>query len=476
MSATFKSTHDPIYSITQQEAPYDVDTRHRGTRTIPPQSNGSAAAGIHKGGTTTFTWAADANHRTNLFSSTLNLVLKFCASEADLTHAPTDCAPPWNIVGRLINKIDLKINDTPVLTMPNDSFLPIYTANLRDNYTLEQLDKNPGIIGPVWSDGDKYIFTGANGTPVTAFVSSKLRVGNTWLGNNATTNLYKRLRVPLCDIIGRVIGLAKNVRKFSLDIQWNTDPTTILEKSALDSAGICLITNVDLTTDDWELSSIQEADDTMEKRAGEVDILPMIVPLYYPRNYDGSDIIINNVPNCQGLMMFGIASDVKNKSDGAMYTSCGQTHVWNMGSSVAATFRSQAFATETSLSVCPTSLQVQYGSSVFNATAIPMQYTSDTAFDISGLHYYANLATGRIGNKITGSVISRDAFGSTMPCIHLKWSPYEAPKRTEARDIIIHMPTVGAIDAACWQGKAHIILFQYKTFIINVDGTVKEQL
>lgn len=513
-TALYNPVHDPIFSVLSKQVAIDADTHKKATRKIPATAGGYGSAGSASrlnGKRTEFNWSNGTNFKLRWDTTRLNVGVKFIEADATVATA-VDVAPSWNLLGKLIKEITLNFDGhgTAIYTKSNGQFKACFTARLLRHYTIDELNKMSSFLfTPVTGDqvylrqeadsakyangGDvlkstsaDYVQIGVSGTACTpavatganAFFDAKFGYGGAeerarrYIGSNSHLRTHV-LSVPFADLFPRFQGVPKNLRSVQMSIEWNDD-TDILEMARADATGVVHIVSCDVTTDDYIQSTGQTIEAMKEKKEEATpDNISFIDTDIMRYQWQASDIIKPSVRNLQDVMIMQFADEVKNVDGtaGSTYQSCGQFLLCN-GQGLSASYaRASTDEVNTNVADCPSSIQIEYGDVQYPSS--PLNMLNGHHFDASGVYYEYLKALGKVADRLNGSPLSRDVFASTMPFIWLRPFANDAVKLSDAKDLIIKMSGSSSnVNTTLKTGDIDVIVFQLKSFRIDVDGTI----
>ena len=465
---------------------------------------------------------SDSNTRTRWDTTCIQFKVKFGLRATKAGEAVLS-TPAWNAVADLIDSIRLGFNasGSDVYSVSNGNFLPCFTSRLLKYYTIDELNKKDYLFTPINIDGkvDEYMWQHVNATryapnaiptisgaayatipndagePIAAVATSGrpteshnpaalkryLKYISPNPFNAADTNALRTytIRIPFVDMFPRMIGCMKNLRSVQIDINFKNKIE--LEKVGLadTSDGVMwyVPNSCKIITDDYVLSTGENASAVSSKLSGAVDNIMMIRPNIQQLIFNSGDLIISSKKNLESIMLIQFANQqVFGPTDVAanLGSSCGQFTLFNTEVAAAATEAERK-------SVCggipiaavqinpPTTVQIQYGNILYPETPIPL--VVDGQFEPSGIYYEMLKASGKVGDRMVGSPIPFELFGTTMPFIHLKPFSGNAIHTSDASDVIIKFgdSTVSQIKNKTF----YAIVFEAVPIRINVDKTVQ---
>jgi hypothetical protein len=534
-SEFFTTVRDPIYSVSQKPVAVDSDTIRKSTRIIPASADGSAStlAGSLNGRRTVFNFSNGTNQRMRWDTTVLEVDLQWSTAAGGFAASAVNCAPSWNLFGRLVDAIKLNFNGSGVeiYNKSGGYYLPDFTARMMRYYNLEQLNKKDDcLFTPIddyeylWAraDSEKYDNNGDNmqsSTDPDEYVKfDHAQIGAvgvceiavaepcTFTNKRLTTNLtsaklrYFRyiadddiagtnrervhtLRVPFIDLFPRFQGILKNLRSVQLEIVW-TAQKEILEYIGSDGDGAVHVMNARIVTDDYVMSSGQTMENLSDKMQGEADNISFLDPVVHRRQWTGNDLIITAQRNVDSVMLFQIASQCSLDTAADVYArSHGQFFLFNSEADAAAHYRvssAGAAVLANSWKIPPASIQLIYGDIQYPQSPLDIVKTAtdggSAGLNVAGMYNEFLKMQGKAGDRLNGYPITTALMGRTMPFISLKPFANDAIKLSDSKDIILRMPSAGTTPAREVNKNCWVILFELASFKINVDGTVLSQV
>lgn len=506
----YNNVHDPLYDVLSKELAIDIDTQHKVSKKITASANGTGSVGSGKlnGKRTEFNFSNQGMDKMRHDTSRLNVGLVFGDSAG--TATATNCSPSWNLFGKLIKEITLTLNTTPVYSKTNGQYKACFTSRLLKHYSIEQLEKLGFLFTPIQGDRKylrKYADSGVYDTSATilqadddgyckfAAVDSdaaSVATSSTAFWNvgvnkagaaelrqekyigSASHNMTHVLSIPFADLFPRCTGIPKNVRSVGISIEWTSD-TEILEYSSASSAGHVHIVKCDIDLDQYKLSTGQNMEALQEKMANESDHIAFYDTDVFTTDWTGNDIQRQSIKNLDSVMVMQFTDEVKNfnSTSGSYYQSCGQLALCNLEGDSATDFRSNSYEVDSSVSVNPSNIQIQYNDIVYPIT--PISLINSSHFDPSGIYYEYLKAFGKVGDRVTGPPMSYELFRETMPFIWLKPFSNNAIKLSGVGDLTIRMSQGSAsVTSAIKTGRIHIISHILKVFNISSDSVVSQ--
>lgn len=346
-------------------------------------------------------------------------------------------------------------------------------------------------------------FPNVSATAGTALNSARLRyIKYCSVDATGSTSNQRRitLRVPFLDLFPRFQGVLKNLRSVQIDIQWANSLNLLSRISVAPVAtadGQVRVTATRIITDDYVMSHGQTMENLSEKMAGEVDNIAFLEPVVHSRTVSGNDIIITAQRNVDSVMLFQMGHQVavstinpitytdaappQAPADAAaglanerlhMGASSGQFFLLNSEATLVANHRKSSWGVPNNAVgqvLPPTTVQLIYGDLTYPQAPIEMQ--KEGAFNPAGLYNEYLKAIGKVGDRLNGSPITLDLFGSTMPFIFLKPFANDAIKLSDSKDIILRFSNVGNLRHD-QSKRVWVVLFELASFRIATDGSV----
>jgi len=521
----YTAVGDNILSTFDTTVSIDKSIERKSVRNIPPTNSSTLQSSFNFSMNT-------SNTRTRWDTTFLQFKVKISAADK-VSVATNNVSPAWNAVAELIDSIRLGFNSSgsDIYSVSNGYFLPCFTSRLLRYYSITELNKKDYLFTPIAVDGltDEYIMrrptaaeysvgttlydseglpqhiladadpavagalaVGVNPLTAAAIVSPTrfpaayqrylkyVKVNPT---NGADTNVNREIivKIPFCELFPRMIGCFKNVRSVQIDVNYKS--SVALERhssSDLISDGILwyIPGTCKVITDDYILSTGESAVALESKLTNGVDNISILRPNIQEMVFNSGDLIISAKRNLESVMIMQFANKcISGNADTAAFTSSstGQFYLFNSETVGATQIERRIYSkgiVSADQKLPPSTVQIAYGNLLYPET--PISLVSNNSFDATGIYYEYNKASGKIGDRLTGSLIPFDTYQSTMPIIWLKPFTGSAAHLSDAQDILIKF---GSNSITFSKDKSfYAIVYELVSFRVNVDGTVQTTL
>lgn len=137
----FQRIPDQSYDTTRP-VPLDSSTDSVQVSVISvSQGSGMSGTSFSNNPTSTFNRIISGVSRMNFNQSMLEVHVKFSGSASNITSTAHNVCPPWNLLGSLINSIQLSFGSATTNVLNLTNYLPAFTSHHLRTYTLEQLSR-----------------------------------------------------------------------------------------------------------------------------------------------------------------------------------------------------------------------------------------------------------------------------------------------------------------------------------------------
>lgn len=492
----YRPIHDPLYDMTRVPIPVDGDTNIRISQSYPSNSKGTGnlTDPLNAGHITTFniTQGAAMKFRWGTMALRLNMVFHekgatgaSCPVKTGQPVQPLN-APPWNMVGALIQNISLTINSgADLYTCTSDHFVEEFTARMLTQYdydTLNAMDMT--LFTPIgaksYSIKGHQITTATSEGPTDSDVLERARK----YCQTATNVVTHTKIISFNDLFPRLPdAIFKNMRQIIIRIQWVNDKDLLdhfgEDTPTQNTHGAVSLVGCDVITDAYVPASTQALDTISEKTEGAVDYLGYLTTQVYQQNYTVDNaIIIPSIKNFDSVLIYRAARGIENTREGVnkrTYNSIGEFSPISDGvSSVDGRIKLRAdhpAGEPVGSKAGFESVQISIGGQDYPSSPIICDHVIPNGtvhcFDPATLYYYYCLGVNRFGRRDFKPAITYEVFRATMPFIYLRPFSSNGVKPTpEGRDLIIKLRGGTA-------GNIIIVVFRTAVQTLSRDGVVK---
>lgn len=482
---TFAAANDPLYTASDNQVSVDADTEHRLCRVIPPTSNGSGTIADHLNGKkTSFEVANGGNHKIRWNTSALRIGMTFADAATGGTIAGKTASPPWNLVGALINNIRLTFNNggEAIFNSTGANYVHIFTANLLRFFSHDALaSMSSTLFTPLPDEATTYVSASiAAGTAIGSNAQARY---DKWVGAASHTKIVYKT-IPFSLLFSRFPdSIIRNLGKFNLDIDWAASADLmengqyVAATPATATRGFCHIVAADIILDSYVLSAQASVSGAIEKRRGNVDIVPFLeseVQTFTIQNGNPS-VSLGQIKNFDSLVMMNpceiiepsgaitLQSNGQANADARYYHSIGQFLLVGNGAAAATAVVASADAALTPLS----SVSIEVGGQSYPTAPINSKPGSTTTLEPSFIFHEYLKACSRLGRRELSPAITEGMFRAVLPFVMLRpWSDSAAHLSNEGKEVRLNIQ--GAVAGSIIK----CVVYRLKVLTIRADGSL----